>query len=118
MLGSVTRMFQSLFDLAENRVELFLIESKEQRARMFGALLLAATAIVFAFMTLAMVTLIVLVIFWDTHRLLVLTVLTAGYAVPATVAFVRLRSVLHRWQAYSATLEEFKKDRACFKKQN
>ena len=71
-----------------------------------------------ALMTLVMITLTVLVIFWDTHRLLVLTLMTAAYAVVATVAFVKLRSRLQRWHAYSATLGEFKKDYACFKKPN
>ncbi|MDD5141398.1 MAG: phage holin family protein [Verrucomicrobiales bacterium] len=118
LLSTVTQMFQRLRDLAENRVELFLIELKEERAKMFDTLLLAAAGIVCALMTLVMVTLTVLVIFWDTHRVLVLTLVTAAYAVAATVAFVKLRSRLQRWQAYSATLEEFKKDCACFKKPN
>jgi len=118
-LGStVTRMFQTLRDLAGNRVELFLIELKEERARMFEALILTAAGIVFALLTLVMVTLTILVLFWDTHRLLVSTMLTAGYAVTATVAFMKLRSRLQHWEAYSATLEEFKKDHACFKKPN
>lgn len=118
LLSTVTRMFQTLRDVAENRVELFLIELKEERARLFGALLLLAAGIVCALMTLVMITLTVLVIFWDTHRVLALTVLTGAYAVAATVAFVKLRSRLHRWHAYSATLGEFKKDFACFKKPN
>jgi len=118
VLSTITRMFQTLRDVAGNRLELFLIELKEERARMFVALLLAAAGLVFALMTLAMITLTILVIFWDTHRLLVLMVVTAAYAVAATVAYVKLRSRLKRWQAYSATLEEFKKDCACFKKTN
>ena len=116
--ATLTRLLQTLRDVAGNRLELFLIELKEHRARMFDALLLAAAGIVFALMTLAMITLTVLVIFWDTHRLLVLTLVTGAYAVAATVVFVKLRSRFQHWQAYSATLEEFKKDCACFKKPN
>src|ERR1035438_8991286 len=118
LLSSVTRVFQTLRDLAENRLELFFVELKEERIRLFDALLLAAIAIVCALMTLVMVTFTVVVIFWDTNRLLVLALVTVVYAVAATVAFVKLRARLQRWQAFSATLEEFKKDSACFKKTN
>jgi uncharacterized membrane protein YqjE len=118
LLSSVTRVFQTLRDLAENRLELFFVELKEERIRLFDALLLAAIAIVCALMTLVMVTFAVVVIFWDTNRLLVLALVTVVYAVAATVAFVKLRARLQRWQAFSATLEEFKKDSACFKKTN
>jgi uncharacterized membrane protein YqjE len=118
LLATVTQMFQRLRDLAATRFELFLVEMKEQRARMFESLLLAVAGLVCALMALILITLTVLVVFWDTHRLLVLAVLTAAYAVAAAVAFIKLRSRLQRWQAYSATLEEFKKDCACFKKPN
>lgn len=118
ILATVTQLFHTLRDVAENRVELFLLELKEERMRLFDALLLAAAGIVCALMTLVMVTLTIVVIFWDTHRLLVLGLVTAAYAAAATVALVKLRSRLQRWQAFSATLQEFKKDRACFKKPN
>jgi len=118
LLATVMRMLQTLREVAGNRLELFLIELKEERMRMFDALLLAAAGILCALMTLILLTLAVLVVFWDTHRLLVLTLVTGAYAVAATVAFLKLRFRLQRWQAYSATLEELKKDCACFKKPN
>jgi uncharacterized membrane protein YqjE len=118
LLSAAARLFKTLQDVAANRVELFMIELKEERVRFFDALVLAAVGIVCALMTLLIMTLTVMVIFWDTHRLLALTLMTAAYAVAATVAFLKLRSRLQRWQAYSATLEEFKKDCACFKKPN
>lgn len=118
-LGSTAaRLFKTLRDLAESRVELFLVELREERIRLFDALLLAAAGIVCALMTLVMITLTVLVMFWDTHRLLALLLITLAYAVAAVVAFVKLRFRLQHWQAYSATLEELKKDCACFKKPN
>jgi len=118
VLAAVTRLFQTLRDAAENRVELFLIELQEERIRVIDALLLVAVAIVCAVMTLVMVTFTVVVVFWDTHRLLVLALVTAAYAAAAAAALLKLRSRLQRWHAFSATLEEFKKDRACFKKPN
>jgi uncharacterized membrane protein YqjE len=118
LLSTVTRLLHTLRDVAANRIELFLIEAKEERLRLFDALLLLAIGIVCALMALFMITVTVVVVFWDTHRLLVLTVLTVAYVAGATVAFVKLRCRLQRWQAYPATLEQLKKDFACFKKPN
>jgi uncharacterized membrane protein YqjE len=118
MFSGVARLFKTLRDVAENRLELFLIELEEERIRLFDALLLLAIGIVCVLMTLVMVTLMVVVIFWDTHRLLVLTLVTAAYAVAAVAAIVKLRSRLQRGRAFSVTLEQIKKDSACFKPPN
>lgn len=116
--SAAARIGKTLRALAENHVELFLVELKEERARFFDALLLAAAGMVCAIMTLVMLTLTVVVAFWDTHRLLVLGLLTVAYAVAALVAFRTLRARLQRWQAFSATLEQIKKDRSCLEKPN
>ena len=118
IFSAVTGLFKTLRDVVENRVELFLLELKVERAGLFDTLLLAAVGIVCAFMTLIMITLILVVVFWETHRLLVLGVVTAAYAGAAVAAFTMLRARLQRWQAFSATLEQIKKDRACFEKPN
>jgi uncharacterized membrane protein YqjE len=118
VFSTVTRLLQRLRDTAEVRLELFLLELKEERIRVVDALLLTGIAIVFALMTLVMLTLTVVVIFWDSHRLLVLGVITVIYAVAATVAILKLRSRLQRWESFSATIGEFKKDSECFKQPN
>jgi uncharacterized membrane protein YqjE len=108
-------MLGTLRDVVENRVELFLVEWQEERLQMLDALLLALVGMVCALMALLMATFVVMVIFWDTHRLLVLVLLFLAYAGVAAVAFGMLYSRLKRWRAFAATLEQFKKDRACFK---
>jgi uncharacterized membrane protein YqjE len=79
-------------------------------------LLLAGT--VCALMALLMITLAVVAFFWDTHRLLVLTLIILAYAGAAAAAFGILRSRLRRWRAFAATLEQIKKDQACFKEKS
>jgi uncharacterized membrane protein YqjE len=117
-LSAAKRLIQTLHDIAENRVELFLVELKEERARFFDTLLLAAVGIVCALMTLVMLTLTVVVVFWDTHRLLVLVTVTVVYAAAAAAAFIAVRARLQRWRAFSETLEQIKKDRSCLGKPN
>jgi len=118
VFATVTRVLHTLRSVAEVRLELFLCELKEERIRRCEMLLLAAIALICALMTLIMVTFTVVVIFWDTHRVLVLSLVTLVYAVATAVACLKLRSRLQRWRPFSATLEEFKKDCACFKKPN
>lgn len=116
ILATLTRMLKTLRDLVENRVELFVVEWKEERLRLFGTLLLAAVGVVCALMALVMVTLTLVVVFWDTHRVLVVVLLTAVYAVTSVTAFAAVRSRLRKWQPFSATLDQIKKDRECFEK--
>lgn len=118
IFSSVTRLLRTLGDVGENRIELFLLEVQEERIRVFDALILLAAGIVCVAMTLFMITFTLVVIFWDTHRLLILTLLTVVYAVAAVVVLFKLHSSLKRWQAFSATLEQIKKDYACFKNTN
>lgn len=114
LLASGKRILRILCDLTQNRMELFLVELREERIRQFDALLLVAVFLVCALMTLALLTFTLVVIFWDEHRVLVLALLTLAYATGAGVSFWMLRNRLRRWQAFAATLEQIKKDRACF----
>lgn len=115
LLSPLRRMLKTLRDVAENRVELFLVEWQEERLRMLDALWLLMVGTVCALMALIMATLIVVVIFWDTHRMLVLALLLLAYTGVAVTAFGILYSRLKRWRAFAATLEQIKKDQACFK---
>ena len=118
LLSTFTRMFKTLRDVINNRVELFLVEWREERLRLVELLLLLLAGTVCALMALLMVTCAIVAAFWNTHPVLVLTLLTLFYAMMAAVAFGMLRSRLRRWRAFAATLEEIKKDRACFKEKS
>jgi uncharacterized membrane protein YqjE len=113
-----TQILGTLLDVVENRAELFLVEFKEERLRFFDALLFAAAGIICALMALITITLTFVVIFWDTHRVLVVVLFAVTYAGASVAAFFALRSRLRKWQSFAATLEEFKQDLTCFKKPN
>jgi len=117
-LSTLTRMLKTLRDVVENRVELFLVEWREERLRLLELLLLLLAGTVCALMALLMVTLAIVVFFWDTHRLLVVALIILAYAGAAAAAFGMLRSRLRRWRAFAATLEQIKKDQACFKEKS
>lgn len=111
-------MVQTLRHLFEDRIELFLLELKEERLRIFDALLLAAVCGLCALMALVLITFTIIVVFWEEHRLLVLSLLTLVYAAGAVGAFLSLRRRLRQWQSFSATLDQLKKDRECFETKN
>ena len=49
---------------------------------------------------------------------LVLVLFAVAYAVAALTALLILRARLRRWRAFAATLDQIKKDRACFGETN
>lgn len=112
------RILQTLYSLAETRLELFVVELQEERIRVFDALMLVSVCVVCSFLALALLTLIVIVVFWEQHRMLVMVLLTLAYAAGAGWSFYRLRRRFAQWQSFSSTLEQIKKDQSCLEKQN
>lgn len=117
-LTVLPRLWRTARLLATSRVELFLLELKEERLRLFDALLLAAAAVVCGAFALGLLTLTLVVAFWEQHRVLVLALLTLAFATGAGGCFWTLRRRLLRWQAFTATREQLKKDCACFDTDN
>jgi uncharacterized membrane protein YqjE len=118
LLPTLRRISKTLLDVAENRVELFLVEWREERLRLMELLLLLLAGTVCALMALFTVTLAIVAVFWNTHPVLVLTLMILAYAGMAAAAFGMLSSRLRRWRAFDATLEQIKKDQACFKEKS
>jgi len=117
-LATLRRMLRTLRDVAGNRAELFLVEWREERLRLLDALLVLLVGTICALMALLAITFVVVVIFWDTHRILVLALIILAYTGGAATAFGLLRSRMRRWRAFAATLEQLRKDQACFKEKN
>ena len=76
-----------------------------------------AACVVCAGMALLLVTISLVVIFWE-QRVLVILLLTALYAGGALATFLAVRHRLRKHRPFTVTLEQFKKDRECLTKQN
>ena len=118
LFSSVKRLLNTALAGAENRIELFLVELREARVRVFDVLLLGCAAAVLGFMALLMVTVTLVVVFWDSARVPVLVVLSAGYSLATIGVLWRLKVRLRTWSSFSATLDELKKDRACLEEKS
>jgi uncharacterized membrane protein YqjE len=64
------------------------------------------------------VTVTLVVIFWDSARVPVLVILSAGYCLATVGLLWRLIVRVQRWSSFSTSLEEIKKDRACLDEEN
>ncbi|HLP77776.1 MAG TPA: phage holin family protein [Candidatus Paceibacterota bacterium] len=103
---------------AENRLELFLVELREERIRLFNVILLGCVAAMLGFMTLLTITFTVVVIFWDSARVPVLASLSAIYFLATIGILWRLKARLQNWVSFPSTLAELKKDRSCLEEKN
>ncbi len=113
LFTSVKRLLATALAVAHNRLELVLVEAREQRLLAFEALFWVAVVAVCGFMALALFTVAAVVLFWEEHRLAVLLALGGFYLLATIGAFLRLRHRLNHWPFFSASLDELKKDKAC-----
>ena len=113
-IASLGRLIRTVLAVAQNRLELLLVELREQRWQFLNALLLAALVVLLATMTLLTATVLIVVVCVRADRLDVVVGLTVVYLVATLVGGWRLRNRLKSWAPFSATLAELKKDKACW----
>jgi uncharacterized membrane protein YqjE len=118
IFASLGRLLKTVFVIAQNRVELLLVELREERWRFFDALLLAGVVLILAAMTLMAATITIVVVCVKADRLDLVIALVLLYLAGTIFSFWRLRARLKNWKPFSATLAELKKDKACLDEEN
>lgn len=114
LVGLSKALARQLLTITENRVALLLVEAQEVRERFLRAILLALGVAAFGLLAGMAFTGAVVVSLWGVSPLGALVALTAVYGATAVCLYRRLTRRLHDWQDFSATLEQLRKDRACF----
>jgi uncharacterized membrane protein YqjE len=113
LLGALHSMGQTLTEILQTRGALFAVELREEIERRKRMLALAALGFAFLHTALLLVTLLVAVVFWDTHRVAAIVAMTALYLGCGAVA---LRSLTAEAEAspapFAATLGELDQDLA------
>lgn len=98
-------------ELVHVRGALFGVELREEIERRRQVLVLAALAFTFLNAALLMLTFLVTVVFWDTHRAVAVAIITALYLALSVGTLVRLRTSIAAWPApFAATLGELGRD--------
>jgi uncharacterized membrane protein YqjE len=118
VFASLGRVLTTILGIAQNRLELLLVECQEERWRFFDALLLAGIVLILALMTLMAATITIVVLCVKADRLDLVVVVVLLYLAATIFAFWRLRNRLKKWEPFSATLAELKKDKACLDEKN
>jgi uncharacterized membrane protein YqjE len=112
LMGSARRLLSTLTSIVSTRLELLANELQEERLRLAQMLLLALFALFCFCMVILLLTVFIVVLFWDDHRLAVLGMLGAVFFVLGTLAAVLLRGKAQAGsQLFSASLAELAKDR-------
>lgn len=109
---SMRRLGAAFLGLLHGHVELFGIELQEQKSRTLQILLLAGLALVFALLLLIGLSVLVLLLFWDSHRLSAAIGLCLFYVAGSAFCAWRLYLLTSdEGSPFSATLDELARDR-------
>ncbi len=111
LLGSIKGLAATLIAAASTRLQLFANELATEGLRLRQIVLLLVLAVVCFALALVMLTLLVVVMFWDDHRLLAIGGLAAAYlAAGLLLAFAAGRRARANPRPFEASLGELKKD--------
>ena len=112
LVDSVKALLATLIGIAHNRLELLSTELQEEIGRVALLLLWGAVALFFGFLAIASFALVVLIAFWDDHRLLVAVLLAVSFLILALVAgFASWGQIATKPRPFDASLSELAKDR-------
>lgn len=114
--GATKRIAQRVMLIAENRLQLLIVEAQQEREQVLLAIWLALGAAAFGLLAGVAATLLIAVALWEHSPIIALFVLTAIYTIAAALFYSRLRQLQRDWQTLSGTLEQLKKDRECLEK--
>ncbi|MFA7634116.1 MAG: phage holin family protein [Thiohalomonadaceae bacterium] len=111
LLASLAALASTLVAITHTRLELLSIDLEEAREHVFSQIVLTLAALFFLSVGIVLAAILLVVVFWDTHRLLVLGGL-AGFFLALGIgiwAFV-LHKVRTRPRLFVASLSELFKD--------
>ncbi|HEX5363606.1 MAG TPA: phage holin family protein [Gallionella sp.] len=113
LLDSARRLFATLLGVVTTRVELLANEWQEERLRLAEMLLFALFSAFCLGVGMVLLTMFLVVLFWDEHRLAVLASLSLFFFVLGAWLIGLLRSRMRQGsRLFSVSLAELNKDRA------
>jgi uncharacterized membrane protein YqjE len=111
LFESLTSFASTLVAIIHTRVELLSTDVEHTKAQAISLLVLALAAFFFIGIGVVLVTILLVVAFWDTHRLLVLGSLAGFFLVEGlTVGAIVAHKARSRPRPFAASLAELYKD--------
>lgn len=111
LFDSLKVLAASLVAIAHTRLELLSTELEEERVWLVSTLAWALAALFCAGLAIVLAAVWVVAVFWDTHRLLALGVLTGGFFLATVLAaLVVLAKIRAKPRLFAGSLAELSKD--------
>jgi uncharacterized membrane protein YqjE len=111
LLASLRKLAATVVGTLQTRFELIATEIDEERLRILELLLLGSAALFLLMLGVLLLTLFVVVLFWDSYRVPVILGLAVTFLGAGAALAVAARGKARRSRAFSATLSELSKDR-------
>ncbi|HSD97775.1 MAG TPA: phage holin family protein [Sulfuricaulis sp.] len=112
LLASLQRLLATLLDIVQTRIAIVATEFEEERVRLRELVVFGFVALFFVNLGVVLFTLLVVMLFWESHRLYVMGGFALLYLGVGVAAGISLRHRLKsRPRLFAATLAELAKDR-------
>lgn len=112
LMESLKRLAGTLLAIFQTRLELLSNEIEEERLHIGQMLLYGGIALLFFGLSIMLLTVLIVVVFWDNQRLLVLGGLSALFFVAGFIAWnALLRVTMEKSKLFSASLAALADDR-------
>lgn len=112
LFESLTILAGTLVAIVQTRLDLLSADLEEDRAHLISQLVLSLVALLCLGVGVVLVMILLVIAFWDTHRLLALGVIAGFFLASGTVAWVfALRKGRSKPRLFTGSLSELSKDR-------
>ncbi len=112
LLDSLARLASSLAAIVHTRLDLLSLDLEEDRQHWLTLLALSLASVFFLGIGVVLATLLLVVAFWESHRLFVLGGLAGGFLLAGLVAWeCAKRKAKSKPKLFEASLAELRKDR-------
>jgi uncharacterized membrane protein YqjE len=112
LIASLKNLTGSLIGIVQTRLELVRVEIEEGRQHLVRLLVLTLFSIFCLCMGVFLLAILLIVLFWDTHRVLVISLLTISFLAAGSVLWMMtLKSLKRMPKMFEASLAELLRDR-------
>ena len=112
LLSSLKRLVATLVAIGQTRLELLSVELQAERRRLTAMLVFGAAAVFFLACGILLLTLLVIVAFWDSNRLLAIGLCALFYfGVGTVLAVLAKQCAAEGSHIFESSLAELSKDR-------
>lgn len=111
LFASLGSLATRVVGVVHTRVQLLALDIEEERRHLLGLLLLILLAAFCLALALTLLTTVLIVLYWDSHRLEVLCALAAGYGLVGALAVLcAVRRVKAKAPPFASSLAELRGD--------